>query len=109
MADEYTLKEVLSMGDDEIIDLAYNEWLDSDDCSRWSMENIYTNEADQKLGWWFDGWLCDLPDPLEEYAKGFSTTEIERIERLMVDFAQAATDSIEAQEDYYQTLMGLPR
>ena len=115
--DEYTVKEVIAMDDGDIIELAYDAWLNDDDCGRWTLHDI-TDEgpeddsydtAKRELGWWFDGWMCDLPDPLEEYADGFSPGEIERIERLMEDFAYAAIDGIEQQEDYYQTLMSLPR
>lgn len=118
MTERYTLPQVWNMDGGDIIELAYDAWLNSDDCAHWCLDDIRDRcdedvrsdlAADHFRYWFMDEWLVELPDPDEVYADGFDEYQERRLSTLADEFVYAVFDGIEQSDDYYQTLMRLPR
>jgi hypothetical protein len=115
---DYTLHTLLRMSGEDIVELAYDAWLNSDDCAHWDIEDITdrcsedikSDLAQDHFRYWFlDEWLHEVPDPEELYADGFTDYEERRLSGLADEFTFAVFDGIAQGADYYNTLMRLPR
>jgi len=111
------LNEVLNMNSEDIVDLAYETWLNSDhrgtvnymDLVPEGPEDDCHEVTERGLKDWFHSWVEGLSDPDELYADGFTPYEERRLNHLADDFTYAAIDGMELSYEMELTYASLPR
>lgn len=113
-----TIYTLLAQTPEHISDYVFEAWLDSDDASFWTADDVRDRCAEDTrreaardhFGWWFENYLSELPDPYEVFTDEVGAEIFfERSDAAKEYFIDAVFESLDCSDDYYRTLMGLLR
>lgn len=112
-----TIEDALELSDVELVEAAYDFWLESGDCTfsaydvqNQDSEDDRAEQAERELEDFFHfSFIFGLDDPDEKYAEGFDDETEKRLDRLACDFALDAINGIIEDEELYNEMMSLPR
>lgn len=110
--------ELFALSDSDLVDAVFEAWNDSDDAAHWTADDVRdrcseddrSDRARAHFHFWFVDYCVSLDDPYEVFADEHGSDIFHsRIEPLADDFVDAVFESLDVADDFYRTMMSLPR